>query len=88
MRPATKVTAIDGFPAAQPTRRLTPGEARRWLVRHGGEFARQPNARAAEVAENATGYWGEWSCRFSGWPQGHVNPLWYGVMTRRQAIAV
>lgn len=88
MRPATKMTRDDKRPMAQPTRRLTPGEARRWLVRHGGDLARQPNAGHAEVAENAVGYWSEWSCRFSGWPQGRVNPRWYGVMTGRQAIAV
>lgn len=24
----------------------------------------------------------------AGWPQGRVNPRWYGVVTERQAIAV
>jgi hypothetical protein len=86
MRPPTKMTRDDGRDVEQPTRRLTPGEARRWLVRHGGDRAYQPNAGHAEVAENSVGFWSEWSCRFSGWPQGRINPRWFGVLTYRKPV--
>ena len=87
MRPPTRMHSDDGSDVKQPARRLTPGQARRWLVRHGGDYAYQPNAASEPIAENHSGMVLAFSARFSGWPQGRINPRWFGVLTYRKPVA-